>query len=217
VIRHNRLLVAFYVITDSLLGLSAFILAYVLRFQTGLIPVTKGIPPLRQYVDVLPFIGVLVPLGFHLQGLYRLRRGRSRVDDFFAVFVGSILAVIFGIMATTYTEIYLATNATKDTGSLEVSQAVWAIFLVLNFVLTFSTRELMREVLERRWRAPTRFSNTRSSGIRSSDSSTICPTATISATAACRSWARSTRPPRSPSASRWTICMWRCRPNSTST
>jgi Undecaprenyl-phosphate glucose phosphotransferase len=153
VIRHNRLLVAFYVITDSLLGLSAFILAYVLRFQTGLIPVTKGIPPLRQYVDVLPFIGVLVPLGFQLQGLYRLRRGRSRVDDFFAVFVGSILAVIFGIMATTYTEIYLATNATKDTGSLEVSQAVWAIFLVLNFILTFSTRELMREVLERRWRA----------------------------------------------------------------
>ena len=43
---------------------------------------------------------LLVPLGFQLQGLYRLRRGRSRVDDFFAVFVGSILAVVFGIVAS---------------------------------------------------------------------------------------------------------------------
>ena len=41
---------------------------------------------------MLPFIGLLVPIAFQVQGLYRLRRGRSRVDDFFAVFVGSILA-----------------------------------------------------------------------------------------------------------------------------
>ena len=85
-IRHNRLLVAFHVISDSLLGLSAFVLAYVLRFQAGLIPITKGVPPLRQYINVLPFIAVLVPLGFQLQGLYRLRRGRSRVRTRMAVF-----------------------------------------------------------------------------------------------------------------------------------
>ena len=65
-------------------------------------------PPLRQYINVLPFIAALVPLGFQLQGLYRLRRGRSRVDDFFAVFVGSILAVVFGIVATLYTQTYFA-------------------------------------------------------------------------------------------------------------
>src|SRR5216684_1095379 len=152
-IRHNRLLVAFHVVSDALLGVSAFIVAYVLRFQTGLIPVTRGIPPLRQYIDVMPFVAVLVPLAFQLQGLYRLRRGRSRMDDFFAVFVGSILAVVFGIIATLYTEIYFATAAAKSSGAFEVSQAVWAIFLVLNIVLTFSTRELMREVLERRWTA----------------------------------------------------------------
>src|SRR5262245_7954885 len=151
--RHNRLLVTFYVLTDALIGVSAFIIAYTLRFHTGVIPVTKGIPPLRQYLDVLPFIAVLVPLGFQLQGLYRLRRGRSRVDDFFAVFVGTILAVFFGIVATLYVETYFATNAAKDRGALEVSQVVWAIFLVLNVALTYASRELVREVLERRWRA----------------------------------------------------------------
>ncbi len=154
--RHNRLLVTFHVLSDALLGVTAFILAYALRFHTSLavlIPITKGIPPLRQYINVLPFVAVLVPLGFHLQGLYRLRRGRSRVDDFFAVFVGSILAVVFGIVATLYVQTYFATGAAKDRGAFEVSQAAWALFLVLNVALTYASRELVREVLERRWRA----------------------------------------------------------------
>ena len=152
-IRHNRLLVAFHLISDGLLGLTAFILAYTIRFQTGLIPITRGLPPLRQYVNVLPFIAVVVPLGFYLQGLYRLRRGRSRVDDFFAVFVGSILAVVFGVVGTLYVQTYIASEAARDVGAYQVSQLVWAIFLVLNVALTFASRELMREVLERRWRA----------------------------------------------------------------
>ena len=151
--RHNRLLVTLYLASDALIAVSAFVLAYALRFHTGLIPITKGIPPLSQYINVLPFIAVVVPLGFHLQGLYRLRRGRSRVDDFFGVFVGSILAVVFGIVATLYTQTYFAAARAKDTGAFEVSQAVWAIFLVINVALTYALREVVREVLERRWRA----------------------------------------------------------------
>src|SRR5215467_10331116 len=148
--RYNRLLIAFYVASDALLGLSAFIIAYTIRFHSGLIPITKGIPPLRQYINLLPFVVAVVPLGFHLQNLYRLRRGRSWVDDFFAVFVGSILAVVFGVMVTTYVQIYIAPN---DRGAYEVSQAVWGIFLVLNVALTYALRQLMREVFERRWRS----------------------------------------------------------------
>ena len=151
--RHNRLLVAFYVCSDALLGVAAFVLAYVLRFESGLIPITKGYPPFSQYVNVLPFVGVLVPFAFHIQGLYRLRRGRSRVDDFFAVFVGSILAVVFGIVATLYFQAYYVPDELKDRGAYEVSQLVWAIFLIFNVVLTFASRELVREALERRWRA----------------------------------------------------------------
>jgi Undecaprenyl-phosphate glucose phosphotransferase len=146
--RHNRLLVAFHVLTDALLGVSAFIIAYTLRFHAGLIPITYGTPPLSQYLSVLPFIAAVVPLGFQLQGLYRLRRGRSRVDDFFAVFVGSILAVVFGIVATLYVQTYF----TRQQGQ-EVSQAVWGLFLILNVGLAYASRELVREVLERRWRA----------------------------------------------------------------
>src|SRR5262249_16612009 len=154
--RHNRLLVTLYVVSDVLIAASAFIIAYALRFHTGfssLVPITKRVPPMQQYINLLPFVASAVPLGFQLQGLYRLRRGRSRVDDFFGVFVGTILAVVFAIVATLYTQIYFATGAARATGAFQVSQAVWAIFLVLNIALTYASREVVREVLERRWRA----------------------------------------------------------------
>jgi Undecaprenyl-phosphate glucose phosphotransferase len=150
--RYNRLLVAFYVLTDSVLGMTAFVVAYLIRFESGVIAVTKGYPPFGQYVNVLPFIGLLVPLAFQVQGIYRLRRGRSRVDDFFAVFVGSILAVVLGIVSTLYFQAYYVPDAQKDRGAYEVSQVVWALFLVVNVALTYASRELVRQALERRWR-----------------------------------------------------------------
>lgn len=151
--RYNRLLVAFHVASDALLAVLAFIIAYVIRFESGLIQVTKGVPPFAQYVNVLPFVALVVPAAYQFQGLYRLRRGRSRVDDFFAVFVGSILAVLLGIVTTLYVQAYYVPDPMKDRGAFEVSQLVWALFLGLNVALTYSSREMVRELLERRWRA----------------------------------------------------------------
>src|SRR5690242_1986798 len=150
--RHNRLLVAFFVLSDTLLGMTAFIVSYLLRFETGL-PVIKGVPPFAQYLRIAPFIGLLVPIAFQVQGLYRLRRGRSRVDDFFGVFVGSILAVVLGLGGTLYVQTYYVSESAKDLGLYEVSQGVWVLFLVLNVGLSYASRELIREALERRWRA----------------------------------------------------------------
>jgi Undecaprenyl-phosphate glucose phosphotransferase len=151
--RYNRLLVAFYVITDALLAMWAFILAYGIRFESGLIPVTKGYPPLEQYLHVLPFIAILTPLAFQLQGVYRLRRGRSRIDDFFAVLIGSILAVVLGVVSTLYFQAYYVSEGARSRGEYAVSQIVWALFLALNVVFTYASRESIRELLERRWRA----------------------------------------------------------------
>ncbi len=150
--RYNRLLVAFYVLSDALLAVWAFILAYGIRFESGLIPVTHGYPPIDQYLNIVPFIAVLTPLAFQLQGIYRLRRGRSRVDDFFAVLIGSILAVVFGVVCTLYISVYYASEEEKQRGAYEVSQVVWGIFLVLNVVFAYVSREAVRELLERRWR-----------------------------------------------------------------
>ncbi len=151
--RYNRLLVAFYVLSDVFLTSWAFLLAYLIRFESGLVPVTKGFPPLEQYLNILPIVALLTPLAYQLQGVYRLRRGRSRIDDFFAVLIGSILAVVFGVVTTLYIQAYYVSESAKATGAYEVSQLVWLIFLGLNVILTSLSRETVRELLERRWRA----------------------------------------------------------------
>jgi Undecaprenyl-phosphate glucose phosphotransferase len=153
--RYNRLLALYFIVTDALLSMAAFALAYVLRFHwlAGIVPVTKGYPPFEYYFRLLPFVQLIVPLAFYVQGLYHLRRGRSRVDDFFAVFVGSILAVVFGVGGTLYYNTYYVPDVLKDKGVYEVSQIVWAFYLTITVLLTYASREIVREALERRWKA----------------------------------------------------------------
>ena len=149
----TRSLVAGHVLADSLIGMSAFALGYALRFESGLIAAPKGQPPFDQYLDMLPFIGALVPLAFNLQGAYRLRRNRTRVDDFFSVVVATVLVVVIGLLGTLYFQVYAASVVARSQGAYEVSRIVWAFFLVLNIGLTYGSREAVRRHAERRFRA----------------------------------------------------------------
>ena len=235
VTRHQRTLVTYYVFSDAILAMVAFVGAYLVRFRIDLIPVTKGLPPLEQALSILPFVGILVPVAYYFQGLYSLRRNRSRVDDFFAVFVGSIVGVVLGVLTTLYFQAYYVPAALKDRGAFEVSRVVWGLFLLLNVSLTFLSREAVRRTLERRWRAGVglkrilvvgagelgrlvadKILNTVIWGTSWSASSTIAPSGITSAIAGCRWSGRRPRRARFASGSASTRSTSRCRSNSTS-
>ena len=55
--RYNRLFAALHVAADAASGIVAFLLAYWVRFHSGLIAVTKGYPPFEQYLWLAPIIG----------------------------------------------------------------------------------------------------------------------------------------------------------------
>jgi hypothetical protein len=58
--RYNRLLVAFYVITDALLGMAAFVIAYLSGSSQGSLTSSrsrKGQPPFGQYLNICRFSG----------------------------------------------------------------------------------------------------------------------------------------------------------------
>jgi Undecaprenyl-phosphate glucose phosphotransferase len=154
--KFNRLLVAIYVAADYLAAMTAFALAYVIRFDSGLIPpnpLSPTPPPFLRYLAFAPFIALFVILAFQLQGLYRLRRNRTRIDDLFGVLVGNVLGTLIGLTVFLYLNTYHISQDLKDQGYLEVSQWVWVLFLVLNVVFTYASRETVRELLQRRWRA----------------------------------------------------------------
>jgi Undecaprenyl-phosphate glucose phosphotransferase len=147
----NRILVAFHVISDGLLGSAAFALAYGLRFDTFL-EAPKGQPPFSQYLVLIPFIAILVPLTFNLQGAYRLQRNRTRVDDCFSVLIGNLLVVVIGLLGTLYFQAYYASGEAQTTGSYEVSRLVWGLFLGINIAFAYGSREIVRQWSEYRFK-----------------------------------------------------------------
>src|SRR6185369_12679762 len=66
---------------------------------------------------------------------------------------GSILSVVAVSVSTLYVQAYFASDAARSTGAYQVSQLVWALFLGFTVIFTYGSRETVRELLERRWRA----------------------------------------------------------------
>jgi len=153
VTRRTRALAAGQATLDALLGAAAFLLAYLVRFEIGLIPAPKGHPPFDQYLVLAPAIGLLVVFSYQLLGGYRPRRSRTRVDDFFTTFVGTLTAMVIGLMATLYLQVYYASPEAQAAGAYEVSRVAWTLFLGLNVGLTYGSREAVRLLMQRRFRA----------------------------------------------------------------
>ena len=150
--QHSRAFTIGQTAVDAGIGMTMFLGAYFLRFETNLISTPKGQPELEHYLQLAPFIGVLLPLGLWLQGAYRPGRIRSHIDDFFAVLVGALIAVVFGLAGTLYFQAYYVSPVLKEQGAYEVSRLVWLIFLILCVTSAYASRSAVRGFLAHRWR-----------------------------------------------------------------
>jgi exopolysaccharide biosynthesis polyprenyl glycosylphosphotransferase len=85
------------VVTDALAFEAAFLFSYWLRFLpsfTQVIPVTFGIPPLKEYIYSSFVVIPVWLLLFHSRRLYEPRRSTSFSDDFFALVRIIVLGMI---------------------------------------------------------------------------------------------------------------------------
>lgn len=150
--RRARVRMIIQSVIDGGIGVTMFLAAYWLRFETGLISAPRGQPPVESYLQIAPFVGLLLPFGLWLQGAYRHERIRSRVDDFFAVLIGGLIAVVLGLAGTLVFQAYFIPAELKDQGVYEVSRLVWALFLALCVVCAYAARASVRSALEHQWR-----------------------------------------------------------------
>ena len=92
--------------SDVLMTSASWLIAYYIRFQTDIIPVTKGIPPFEAYWKLLTPILVMWLIIFHICGLYRPRRGQSQADEFVSIFqaitFGTIMLITFNFFSRQY-------------------------------------------------------------------------------------------------------------------
>jgi Undecaprenyl-phosphate glucose phosphotransferase len=151
-----RILTGVFVLVDVLSTDCAWILAYLLRFHSGIVleylPVTKGVPPLSRYLLLLPLISVLWPVVLYFHGLYQMKRGRSRIDELFGILFSVLIASALTLAFTLYIRVYYFYQPSVAP-LWEYSQAVFGLFLALDILGLNLGRWALRAYLQRRWAA----------------------------------------------------------------
>jgi Undecaprenyl-phosphate glucose phosphotransferase len=147
--------VAIHVAVDVAATCLAWLLAYALRFHdplATLVPVTKGVPAISRYVLLLPLMALVWPPVLYFHGLYQIRRGRSRIDEGFAILFSVLIGSALTLGATLYVRVYYRFQ--PDVAPLwEYSQAVFGLFVVLDVLLISLGRAALRAWQERQWAA----------------------------------------------------------------
>ena len=152
----TRLMAAAFVLTDVVSTNLAWILAYYLRFHSDLVslflPVTKGLPDVSRYLLLLPVISLLWPGVLYFHGLYQVKRGRSRIDEFFAILFSVLIASALTLGATLYVRVYYRYQP-DVAPRWEYSQGVFALFVLLDVIALNLGRAGLRAWLQRMWAA----------------------------------------------------------------
>jgi Undecaprenyl-phosphate glucose phosphotransferase len=152
----TRRLAVIFLLVDIVSTNAAWLFAYALRFHSrlflSLVPATKGIPPLSRYLLLVPLVSVLWPTVLYFYGLYQLKRGRSRIDEFFGILFSVLVAAALTLGTTLYIRVYYRYQ--QGVAPLwEFSQAVFGIFIVLNVFSLNAGRWALRAYLQRMWAA----------------------------------------------------------------
>ena len=152
----TRVMMATFITVDVLVTAVAWILAYLLRFHVealqAFVPVTKGVPDVSRYLLLLPIMAVVWPAVMYFHGLYQIKRGRSLIDEFFAILFSVLIGSALTLGATLYVRVYYRYQP-EVAPSWEYSQAVFALFVVLDVLLLNLGRWALRAWLQRQWAA----------------------------------------------------------------
>jgi exopolysaccharide biosynthesis polyprenyl glycosylphosphotransferase len=163
--RRRQIQALLQLIGDVLAAAAAVIIAYWLRFEVQIHPVTKGLPPFSMYLRLVPVVVILYPLVFYFQGLYQRRRIRSRVDDAMRIVVAVLLATVLLTAGLTfyrppdftYSRLFLAVFAAVNVILVGVMRWLIGVTLArirrsggnLQRVLVIGAGDLGRQVVER--------------------------------------------------------------------
>ena len=153
-ISHKRLrLVGLFVACDVLGILVAFFYSYVFRFYGYIIPVdpAKGIPPLQSYLAVLPLFVVVHLLIFYVQGFYKSRLKRTKIDDFFFISLNAFLTIVIVFAVLNYFYTYSGAESGLGKLSFTISRGFLAVYFVSVLLLISFLRNQVYFFMKRRY------------------------------------------------------------------
>lgn len=99
--RVSQSLVAWFLLWDLTLTTGAWLLAYAVRFHSGLFTAKRGIPDLNLYLRALPLVLLVGMIAYRLAGMYEVHRLRRFREELAAVAKGTALMTLL-VMATSF-------------------------------------------------------------------------------------------------------------------
>jgi len=140
--RHSQLFLTLFIGSDLIINTVSFLLAYLVRFNTDLIPQIAPEPPtLSTYIPLIIILNVIWLLIFRENKLYEPKRGISRVNEFLVVFrsvtIGMVIlmGMIFFYRETTFSRVVMI--------------LFWGIDIFLLSASRFALRGYLKSLRER--------------------------------------------------------------------
>ncbi|MBI3976613.1 MAG: undecaprenyl-phosphate glucose phosphotransferase [Chloroflexi bacterium] len=126
--RAEQIFLALLAASDVVAVNAAVLLAYVLRFETDAVfPTPLKVHPFSDYYGLAVLQSAVVALTFFFHGMYRPRRGFSRIDELYRVFTGVSIATVVTMAVTTFV-------AGEFAYSRALLTTAWALSVVIVWV-----------------------------------------------------------------------------------
>lgn len=145
-IKKKEFVSGIFFLFGDIIGVSiSFILSYFIRFYSGILPVTKGIPPTTTYLEFLFLFIVLHVLTFSTMRSYGRQLIWRRSDETITIFLVNILVIILALGIVSYLRTY-------GWITTEISHLFLFTYLIVNTVTLPIMRGITRAILKRRWK-----------------------------------------------------------------
>ncbi len=153
-IRPKRIrLIGFFVACDVIGIVLAFFYSYVFRFYGYVIPVdpAKGIPTVGSYLVILPLFLAVHLLIFYIQGFYRSRLKRTKIDDFFFISLNAVLTIVIVFAVMNYAYAYSGAESTLGKLSFTISRGFLVVYFISVILLISFLRSQVYFSMKRRY------------------------------------------------------------------
>ena len=143
--RQRSGLIGWFLLSDFLGILISYFYSYGFRFYMYIIPVNpeRGIPPFKSYALVFPlFLAIHFGI-FFIQGFYRTRLKRTKIDDFFLVTLNAVLTIFFIQAILAYLNAYSQGAAPLFRVTYKLSHGFLAVyFIVVVLMISFLRNQI---------------------------------------------------------------------------
>lgn len=150
--KYNQVLYSFIFATDIALVAITWVLSYYIRFSLEpLIPVTKGIPPLREYLQFLPFVVIIYVFCFRFFKTYHLTRAHLGWQELSLLIKANTIALFLSASMTFFYRDYSYSRIVMiyfwGLNLLFLGSARWALIKLLPWLRKKEYYNLRRTII----------------------------------------------------------------------